>query len=122
MKDYIKKILLPYIIEKRKELKLSADYPALVLYDNFTDQGTKELFDILQSNNINVVIISANCTDRLQPLDVSVNKPAEEFLHKQFHTWYAEQICKQLQQKDGSKVLPIDLKLSTIDNLYRDTG
>ena len=42
-------ILLPYIIEKRKELKLSADYPALVLYDNFTGQGTQELFDILQS-------------------------------------------------------------------------
>ena len=100
MKDYIKKILLPYIKEKRKELKLSADYPALVLYDNFTGQGIQELFDILQST---VVIIPANCIDRLQPLDVSVNKPAKEFSHKQFH---AEQ---QLQQKTDPKFYPLIL-------------
>ena len=32
MKDYIEKILLPYISEKRMKLKLSTDYPALALF------------------------------------------------------------------------------------------
>ena len=40
MKDYVNKILLPYVKEKRKELiqKLCVDYPALVLFDNFKAQ------------------------------------------------------------------------------------
>lgn len=36
MKAYIATILLPYVREKRKELKLDASYPALVIFDNFT--------------------------------------------------------------------------------------
>ena len=43
---------------------------------------------LLDENNVSVVLIPPNCTDRLQPLDVSVNKSAKEFLCKQFHTWY----------------------------------
>ena len=116
MKNYIQKILLPYISEKRKELKLSSENPALVLFDKFTGQGTQELFDLLQNNNVNIVVVPANCTDRLQPLDVSVNKPVKEFLCKQFHGWYAEQICKQLHTKE-SQFVPVDLKLSTMKPL-----
>ena len=114
MKDYLQKILIPYVDEKRKQLKLSPDYPAMVLFDKFTGQGTQELFHLLEANHIHFVVVPANCTDRLQPLDVSVNKPVKEFLRKQFHTWYAQQICQQL--KNGSQV-PIDLKLSTMKPL-----
>ena len=41
MKAYIEKILLPYVSRKRKELKLSPDYPALVIFDKF--QWTESL-------------------------------------------------------------------------------
>jgi hypothetical protein len=41
MKAYIEKILLPYINGKRRELKLHPDYPALVIFDKFTGQGTE---------------------------------------------------------------------------------
>ena len=40
--------------------------------------------------NINAVIIPANRTDRLQPLDLSVNKAVENFLRNQFQDWYAK--------------------------------
>ena len=79
MKDYVNKILSPYVKEKRKELKLCVDYPALVLFDNFKAQCTPTLLKILDSNNINVILIPANCTDRLQPLDISVNKAVKDF-------------------------------------------
>ena len=115
MKDYLHKILIPYIDEKRKELKLSTDYPALVLFDKFAGQGTQELYNILEFNHINFVVVPANCTDRLQPLDVSVNKPVKEFLRKQFHSWYGGKICKQLNK--GTERVPIDLKLSTMKPL-----
>ena len=46
MKAYIEKILLPYVRDKRKELKLTADYPALVIFDKFTGQGTENLLTL----------------------------------------------------------------------------
>ena len=98
MKAYIEKILLPYINGKRKELKLQPDHPALVMFDKFTGQGTESLLQLLEDNHINVVMVPANCTDRLQPLDVSINKPAKTFLQQQFNKWYAEQICQQICQ------------------------
>ena len=53
---------------------LAVDHPAVVIFDNFKAQCTSELLTILDENNINVILIPANCTDRLQPLDISVNK------------------------------------------------
>ena len=115
MKAYIEKILLPYINAKKKELKLHPDYPALVIFDKFTAQGTENLLKLLEGNHIHVVMVPANCTDRLQPLDVSVNKPAKTFLRQQFHQWYAEQICQHLQEK--TDVTPVDLRLSVVKPL-----
>ena len=77
MKCYIQKIIIPYIVKKREELKLAAIHPALVVFDNFNGQCTEDLFQILDDNVINFVIVPANCTDRLQPLDLSVNKAAK---------------------------------------------
>ena len=37
-----------------------------------------------------------NCTNQLQPLDLSVNKLAKDFLRSRFQEWYASEICHQL--------------------------
>ena len=77
MKEYIDHIILPYICKKREELKLASDYPALLTFDNFKAQCTPAFLTVLDQNNINVVLVPANCSDRLQPLDSSVNKPVK---------------------------------------------
>ena len=43
MRQYIDKIILPYICIKRKELKLTPEQPAVMIFDNFKGQSTKEL-------------------------------------------------------------------------------
>ena len=112
MKEYINNIILPYVKKKREDLLLSIDYPALVIFDNFKGQCTTELLRMLDSNNINVILIPANCTDRLQPLDISVNKSVKEFLRSKFQEWYSKKICSQLKgEKEKS---PIDLRLSIL--------
>ena len=63
---YVERIILPYVSSKRKELKLVPDYPALVIFDKFTGQGTESVLQLLQENHIHVVMVPANCTDRLQ--------------------------------------------------------
>ena len=68
----------------------------LVIFDTFRGQCTERILSKLEENNVCIVIIPANCTDRLQPLDLSVNKAAKEFLRTQFSNWYSDQICNQL--------------------------
>ena len=82
MHNYAEKIIFPYIVKKREELKLAPDHRAVVIFDAFNGQCTENFLKLLESNHINVVLVPANCTDRLQPLDLSINKPA-----KNFSTW-----------------------------------
>ena len=83
-KDYIEKIILPYLRVKRQELNLAHDHHALCIFDNFKGQLTDDVLQLLEKNHIDIVFVPPNCTDRLQPLDLSVNKPAKDFLRDKF--------------------------------------
>ena len=61
------------------------------------------------------MLIPPNCTDRLQPLDLSVNKSAKSFLQNEFQTWYAKQVCSHLQGQSENE--SIDLRLSIVKPL-----
>ena len=43
MKEYFDKVILPYFTQKRKDLKLRDDYPALLIFDNFKAQITQDI-------------------------------------------------------------------------------
>lgn len=111
MKDYVLKVLVPYVSAKREELHLSSDQRALVIYDRYKGQCTASVLDLLEASNIDVVLIPANCTDRLQPLDVSVKKAAKNFMRDCFQSLYADQIKQQITNGDESPSVVVDLKL-----------
>ena len=97
-------------------MQLDATQQTLVIFDTFHGQCTERILSKLEENSVRVVIIPANCMDRLQPLGLSVNKAAKEFLHTQFSNWYVDQICNQLCQ--GMKpVKSVDLRLSIVKPL-----
>ena len=114
MVDYVNNILVPYVVETRKKLGLSQDYPALVMFDVFKGQLNTDIFDLLDANNIIHVIVPANTTDKLQPLDLSVNKPAKDFMKTKFQGWYGEVIRKQLEDQVEVEV---DMRLSVMKPL-----
>ena len=115
MRDYIQKIVVPYIEKIRQTSKRADNYPALLLFDNFKAQCTQELLTLLNDNFINVLLIPPNCTDRLQPMDISVNKPAKIFLRGELKSWYAKQVCSQFRGE--SEKAPIDMRLSVVKPL-----
>ena len=47
MKDHVLKTLVPYI-DKRKDLRLSSNHHALVIYDTFKDKCTPDILDLLR--------------------------------------------------------------------------
>ena len=82
--EYNEKIILPHVTQKRKHLNLDDSHSALVIFDVFKGQCTDNVFKLLEENNIEVVIVPSNCTNRLQPLDLTVNKSVKTFYAKQF--------------------------------------
>ena len=115
MEIYITKIILPYLSETKRKLKIPLDHLALLLFDNFKGQCTEKLLKLLDSHNVDVVLIPPNCKDRLEFLDLSVSKTAKEFLRKKFQNWYATEVCPQLDGKLEREA--IDLRLSAMKPL-----
>jgi len=112
--EYITKVVLPYIKGKRSELKLRDNQPALIIYDEFKGQLTDAVHSLLDSNHIYVVKVPPNCTGRLQPMDLAVNKSAKDFLRKQFQVWYSQQVEKNIREK---AVKVVDTKMSIMKPL-----
>ena len=105
-KHYIRNTLNPYLTRKQAELNLASDHHALGIFDNFKEQLTDEVLKLLKDSNIDVDFVPPNCTDRLQPLDVSFNKSAKDYLNSQFQQWYSDQIFEQ--HNDGTSLQPLN--------------
>ena len=114
MKRYIENIIVPFICRKRESLKLQNDHPALALFDSFRGQTTPAILSLLESHNIIPVQIPANCTDKLQPLDVSINKPVKNEMKKHFQTWYAMEVQKQLKDRVSVGDVKVDMPLAVM--------
>ena len=93
MVEYIKNIVLPYVDSNRED----HDKAAVIIMDNFKGQITSMVTDLLEQSNIHTCLLPPNTTDRLQPLDLAVNKPAKEFLRQKFQEWYAQQVAEQIR-------------------------
>ena len=80
--QYIENIIVPYIDSARQAFQ--DDTPALMIMDNFKGQITSSVTSLLEENSIHICLLPPNTTDRLQPMDISVNKPAKDFQRRQF--------------------------------------
>ena len=56
----------------------------IVLLDVFRAYRVESCRDWLASNNIEYVCVPGNCTDKLQPMDLAVNKPFKCVMMKEF--------------------------------------
>ena len=112
MIKYIKSVVVPYMDDTRERLGLSPMHTGLVILDHFKGQTTQKVLNLLEENHLKYILVPANCTNRLQPLDVSVNRAAKQFMQAKFEGWYADRI---ITQKDsGQDIQPVDLRLSVV--------
>ena len=111
MVQYVENIVIPYVAAIRAAIK--EDKPALVIMDNFKGQITSAVTELMEEKDIHVVLLPPNTTDLLQPMDLSVNKPAKDFLKRRFKEWYSGEVMKQLDGKENETVdlEPINLGL-----------
>ena len=115
MERFIKKIVIPFIEHKREALKLGVKHPAMAMFDGFKGQTTDNIRSLLAANNIVVIQLPPNCTDKLQPLDLSVNKPVKDGMKAKFQQWYADEVKKQLQTTPV-KEIKVNVNLAVVKN------
>ena len=90
------------------------EHMALVIFDTFKGHKGDEMESLSLENNMLSVIVPSNCTDLLQPLDRSVNKP---HLRHSFQSWYSEQVSKQLEEGKEPVDIKVDARLSIMKPL-----
>ena len=102
----------------RKELKLSSNFPALLVMDVFRGQMTKAVNNLLKDHNIFISFLPNNMTHIFQPLDLTVNSWAKKFMKEKYAIWYASHIIAGLEK--GLAVDEIDVKtpLTTMKTLH----
>ena len=115
--EYIKEIIIPHVKSVRELHGHSTDKPALLIPDNFKGQSTDDGLWLLESNNIFVCFIPPNCTDRLQPMDLSVNKVVKNHLREKFESWYADQVTSAIVSSGNDEIQPIKYPLPLMREL-----
>ena len=76
---------------------------ALAIFDCFKGQTTPQVKALLRENH-DFVVVPANCTDKLQPLDVSMNKPFKAKMKTWFQVWYAGEVQELMKESKSMKV------------------
>lgn len=71
---------------------LALSQRALVIFDGFKGQNTPSFLETLEKENIGWVKIPPNCTDKLQPMDITVNKSMKTQMRNNFHSYYAKEV------------------------------
>ena len=86
--------------------------------DNFAAHALyRDVMQPLFDNGVVTAFLPSNTTDRLQPLDFSINKPAKDFLRDKFRCWYAEQVSQGLQGAPEGEVVSVDMRVGVMREL-----
>ena len=104
----------PFIRKKREAMGLEETHPCLAIFDVFRGQQPPPFLGLLDKNHTNHISVPANCTDKLQPLDLSVNKPLKDEMKQHFQSWYAEEVQKQLANGTAIQDVKIDTRTSVL--------
>ena len=97
----IEEIVIPHSVKTRKKLNLPTDFPAVLIMDVFRGQ-------MPTTNNILLVKVPNNLTHLFQPLDLTVNSSAKNFLREKFAAWYAMKVKESLDE--GIDLEDVDIK------------
>ncbi|KAK3082872.1 hypothetical protein FSP39_007612 [Pinctada imbricata] len=117
---YIDEVIIPYVHNTRDEMNLPLRQKALAIIDVYKAHRSESVIEKLRKNNIAVVYVPANCTDKLQPMDQQVNKSFKDALKLEFQTWYSGQVVNGLKEgKSVDEIIKsIDLRASVIKPIH----
>ena len=82
--EHLEKIVFPFVVKKREELKLPENQKTILIFDVFKGQKTERVQEVITESDCVCVFVPANMTNYFQPLDLTVNGPAKQLLKGKF--------------------------------------
>ena len=77
--------IFPYLKKVKEEKCISKEQCSLVILNTFEGQDNDILKELRGEKFCEVTIVPHNLTNKLQPLDISVNKPAKAFIFTKYN-------------------------------------
>ena len=109
--ELFEKVIFPYLKQAKASLKYP-EYPEeqmpLIIMDTFKGQDGDVILDLCEKHMCEIVIISHNLTNKFQPLDITVNKPAKSVISNKYNEQFSKQVSQQLEKG----IQPADVKVS----------
>ena len=104
-----------YVQKVKKEKSFQTDHHALVIYDVFKGHFVEGVDTVLEENKLSVIsiVVPSNCIDRLQPLDLSVNKPMKDHLP----TCLLSKVVYQLSKGTKAEDIKVDTQLYILKDM-----
>ena len=96
--SFFNKIVFPHFKNVRKAKGYPDEQMSLIIMDTFKGQDNDEVAKLCRKNNCALIIVPHNLTNKFQPLNITVNKPAKSFIKNKYNMWYTEQVAKQLNK------------------------
>ena len=106
--ELLEKVIFPYLKQVKESLHFPKEQMSFIIMDTFKGQDNDLFLDLCKKNFCQVAIVPHNLTNKFQPLDITVNKPAKSFISNKYNEWFAKQVSKQL----GQGIQPADVKVS----------
>ena len=95
MLQYIHNVIILFVDQTCQRIGVDEQQPALAIFDHFKGQMTEHVIEELEDNCIHSILVPANYTGQLQPMDISANKVVKSFLKSEFAGWYSDQLSEQ---------------------------
>ena len=100
MQQWVQRVLLPYTERCTCQFELREDANIVLLLDVWSVHTSEEFRLWLRQKHprIHLVYVPANCTSKLQPADVALQRPFKSHIRNQFTTWAASKLKEQITQ------------------------
>lgn len=112
--QFVHRILVPYFERIMKELQLPPNQKMVWLLDCWSVHKSQAFLTWMKREHphICVLFVPANCTSKLQPADVILQRPLKCAFSRSFKQWSAACIQKQLE--DDVSIVQLDLSIKTL--------
>ena len=107
---YIERIWRPFMEEVAEDMEMRKG--SLLILDSFSAHKTPKIQETFQQADTNCVIVPSGCTPKVQPLDVSVNKPFKNILRACWVRYIRQQVEKmhyKIQRQKSRRHLSLTL-------------
>ena len=116
--ELFEKVIFPYLKQAEASLKYPKEQMSLIIMDNFKRQDNDVILDLCGKHICQIVIVPHNLTNKFQPLNITINKPAKSFISNKHNEWFSKQVSQQLEKGIQSAYVKLPLGLIKLNVMH----